>query len=170
MRSSLPLQVLIYFNGWYDALLIVIMLLLYIWKAVELPYPEEISGMLPLEISLLFCLALIEYTRLFLGSRGNKTEQTSPLLWFELLSLPALALDVYFMLLQARATPLSLHAQSPRVPLRVPHVHSRPRIRPRIHHLASSSRLSLHPPRCMSRGSTSSSVLSPLDLSARRCS
>ena len=54
MLSSLPLQVLLYFNGWYDVVLMTLMLLLYIWKAAELPYPKEIQGTLALEISLVF--------------------------------------------------------------------------------------------------------------------
>ena len=104
MRSSLPLQVLLYFNGWYDVVLVIIMFLLYIWKAAELPYPPEIRGTFALEIALVFGLAIIEYSRIFLGSRGNKTEQTGPLIWFFVLSLPAVIINMYFLLLQVYVT------------------------------------------------------------------
>ena len=108
IRSSLPLQMLFFFNGWYDVLWVLVMLALYIWKSAELPYPPEISGALALEITLVFVLAMLEYARLFLGSRGNKTEQTGPLLLFALLSAPALTINLYYLLLQVYVTRLDV--------------------------------------------------------------
>lgn len=108
MRSSLPLQVLLFFNGWWDVFYILIMLALYIWKANNLPFPPELDGMLALEISLLFVLALIEYARIFLGSRGNKTEMVGPLVSFLVFSAPSLAIFLYYMLLQVYVTRLDL--------------------------------------------------------------
>ena len=108
IRSSLPLQVLLFFNGWYDALFTVMMLVLYVWKANTLPYPAELHGVLSLEIALVFVLSIIEYARIFLGSRGNKTEQTGPLFWFVIFSTPALAVNIYYMLLQVYVTRLDL--------------------------------------------------------------
>lgn len=100
IRSSLILQVLIYFNGWYDLLMILVMLAVYVWKGAVLPFPSEIQGLLGLEIALVFGLSLLECSRLFLGSRGNKTEEIVPLMSFSILSLMALGVNIYFMLLQ----------------------------------------------------------------------
>ncbi|KAL1500687.1 hypothetical protein AB1Y20_013334 [Prymnesium parvum] len=108
IRSSLPLQVLLFFNGWFDALLVLVSLAMYIWKASVLPFPPELEGFLARDVALVFGLVLLEYSRLFLGSRGNKTERIAPLLWFLLLSLPALAVNIYFMLLQLYVTRLDL--------------------------------------------------------------
>ena len=123
IRSSLPLQVLLFFNGWFDAALVIIMVALFIWKGSVLPIPSEIEAQFALDISLVFGLVILEYTRIFLGSRGNKTEQTAPLLWFGVLSLPALGVNLYYMFLQcaAPAAPLE-RATAVAVMIAHPHV------------------------------------------------
>uniref|UniRef100_A0A7S4PPL4 Uncharacterized protein n=1 Tax=Guillardia theta TaxID=55529 RepID=A0A7S4PPL4_GUITH len=70
-KSSLPLQILIFFNGCYSTLFFLVTLALLIWKGVEFPYP---AGRLPWEIILLFVYIVVEACRLFIGSKGNKTE------------------------------------------------------------------------------------------------
>ena len=79
--SSLPLQMLFFFNQWYDLLYRIIMLCLFGWKGNWLPYPGDMRALLGLEIAMVIVLAIVEYTRLFLGSRGNKTETVGPLVW-----------------------------------------------------------------------------------------
>ncbi|XP_072045648.1 transmembrane protein 216-like [Amphiura filiformis] len=70
--SSLPLQILLYLNGWYFIALWICEILMYIYKGVVLPYP---SANLAGEIIMLFMLAAIEYVRLFFGKKGNLTEK-----------------------------------------------------------------------------------------------
>ena len=53
-------------------------------------------------------LGIVEYTRLFLGSRGNKTETVGPLVWSLVLSAPALVAYVYYLRLQIFVTRLDL--------------------------------------------------------------
>jgi len=106
--SNLPLQVLVYFNGWYDVVYVAIMLVLYIWKASALPYPGELGGMLALEICLVLLLGVLEYCRLFLASRGNKTERPTPLLFSCVVALPCVYLFFYFIFQQIYVTRLDL--------------------------------------------------------------
>ena len=108
MLSNLPLQVFVYFNGWYALLYTLIMLALYIWKGNTLPYPDPLDGLLALEVCLVFLLAIIEYTRLLLASRGNKTERTGPLVFSVLLAFPAIYLYFYFLYQQVYVTRLDL--------------------------------------------------------------
>ena len=97
MLSSLPLQVLLYFNGWFDVLFFVVTIALYIYKGNALPYP---SGVLGLEIFGIIMIAFIEPCRLLLGSRGNKTETVTPLGWALGLSLPLFGAHAYYLRFQ----------------------------------------------------------------------
>ena len=108
MLSNLPLQVVLYFNGWYDAFYVILMLGLYIWKGTALPYPGPLSGLLGLEIVLLFLLAAIEYARISLASRGNKTERSPSLILSVLLAFPSTYLFFYFFYQQVYVTRLDL--------------------------------------------------------------
>ena len=103
MLSSLPLQVCIYFNNWYNAFFTLVMIVLYIWKGTTLPYPPELSGLFSIEVVLIFILAGIEYSRLFLASSGNKTERAGPLIFALVLSLPSIVAYIYYLLLQVHA-------------------------------------------------------------------
>ena len=98
MLSSLPLQVLLYFNGWFVLLYVVLELLEYIYKGTRLPYPDAVLG---LEIFGIAMIALIEPCRLVLGSRGNKTEAVVPLVWQCGLSLPLFGAYLYYLNFQA---------------------------------------------------------------------
>lgn len=108
MLSNLPLQILLYFNGWYDAIYTVAMLILFIWKGTSLPYVAELGGLLALEICLVFLLAIIEWGRIFLASRGNKTERGTPLAMSIFLSFPAGYLFFYYLYQQVYVTRLDL--------------------------------------------------------------
>uniref|UniRef100_A0A7S4C6A8 Transmembrane protein 216 n=1 Tax=Chrysotila carterae TaxID=13221 RepID=A0A7S4C6A8_CHRCT len=104
MLSSLPLQILFYTNGWYDVLFTLLMLVIFIWKGTWLPYGEALWGLYALEIIVLFLLGVLEYARLFLGSKGNKTERAAPLIWGLVLCIPSLVAFVYYMRLQIYVT------------------------------------------------------------------
>ena len=108
MRSNLPLQVLLYFNGWYDLLYTLVMLLLFIWKGTALPYPGPLQGLLALEVCLVLLLAGMEYARVMLASRGNKAEQSGPLVFSLLIAFPAAYLFFYFLYQQVYVTRLDL--------------------------------------------------------------
>ena len=95
--SSLSLQILIYFNGWYAVAYFVLEALLFIYKDFHFYYPADI---LAWEISMLVMLALMEVVRLFLASKGNKTESMRPMLWAILLALPIVTGYVWFLRLQ----------------------------------------------------------------------
>ena len=104
MLSSLPLQILFFFNGWYDVAFTIAMPSLYAWKGSTLPYPDELRPMLGLEVAIVFLLAIIEYARIFLGTKGNKTEQPGPLLMSLGLGVPSMIAYVYFLRLQIYVT------------------------------------------------------------------
>ncbi|KAG8462776.1 hypothetical protein KFE25_004752 [Diacronema lutheri] len=98
MLSSLPLQVLLFFNGWYDLVYVVVALIEYIYKGSRLPYPASVLG---LEIFGILMVALIEPCRLLLASRGNKTESIGPIAWNLGLSLPLFGAYTYYLRFQA---------------------------------------------------------------------
>ena len=121
MLSSLPLQILFFFNGWYDVAYMIAMSLLFAWKGTNLPYPDELRDMLGLEVAIIFLLAIIEYARIFLGTKGNKTEQAGPLVMSLVLCLPALTGFAYFLRLQSeRARPRPSDAARARAPRPLP--------------------------------------------------
>ena len=104
MLSNLPLQVLLYLNGWYDVLYTVLMLLLYLWKGTTFPYPGDLGSLLVLEVCLVVALAVLEYFRIFLASRGNKAEKTAPLVVSDVISLVCALSFFYFLYWQIYVT------------------------------------------------------------------
>ena len=106
--SNLPLQVLLFFNGWYDAVYVLVMLGLFIWKGTELPYPGNLGGILALEVCLVLVLGVLEYCRIFLASRGNKTEQSGPLIFSCVLSIATVYGFFYYMYQQVYVARLDI--------------------------------------------------------------
>lgn len=92
--SSLPLQVLMYFHGWFDWIFVILSLVLYVYKGQVLPYPEDFLAM---EVVGILLIAAIDPCRLLLGSRGNKTETLAPIIWFICLSVPLILGHVYYV-------------------------------------------------------------------------
>mmetsp|Transcript_3895 Transcript_3895/g.7849 ORF Transcript_3895/g.7849 Transcript_3895/m.7849 type:complete len:143 (+) Transcript_3895:981-1409(+) len=95
--SSLPLQILLFFNTWYSLLWFTVNFALYIFKAYSYQFPYAAFEW---EIVMLFLMAFIENARIFLASRGNKTEQIPPLVWSIALSIPMIVGYVYFLTMQ----------------------------------------------------------------------
>ncbi|XP_061422649.1 transmembrane protein 216-like isoform X3 [Lethenteron reissneri] len=95
--SSVPLQFLLFLNGWYLGFFFIAEALIFIYKGQVLPYP---SSNLALDIILLFVLTLIEIFRIFFCSKGNLTERNVPLSVGVGLTVPAVVLSVYLLLLQ----------------------------------------------------------------------
>ena len=97
MRSSLPYEVLLYFNRRYNVIFFLVTLAVFVYKGISFPYPADALGW---EISFLFLWAPTEYARLFLGSKGNLTEQQWSVGLSLALSLFTLVLHIYYLLLQ----------------------------------------------------------------------
>ncbi len=72
VRSSLPLQVLLYLNQWYLLFWIVIEALCFVFKTQTLPYYSLVLGG---EIALFICLFFIDLFRIYFGTKGNLTER-----------------------------------------------------------------------------------------------
>lgn len=96
-KSSLPLQVLIFFNGCWSVFWFLAMLAIFIWKGVELPYP---ANRLAPEVVLVFACLLVEAVRLFIGSKGNKTENHLLVIFFLVLSLFAALGNIFYVVFQ----------------------------------------------------------------------
>ena len=89
IRANLPLQIALYFNGYYSAAFFVVTLLLFIYKGcvcmayiisyntifmllslflyclgVMLPFPTAAIG---LEVAFVFAWAILEFSRIYLG-------------------------------------------------------------------------------------------------------
>ena len=107
MLSSLPLEILFYFNRWGTPRSRTSWRALHL-KGNNLPYSENMQTILGFEVAMVFVLGLLEWARLFLGSQGNKTEQVGPLVWMFFLSLPAAVANVYYLHLQIYVTRVDL--------------------------------------------------------------
>ena len=95
--SSLPLQMLLFFNQWYTYLFTLANIIVYIYKAQVLPYPPNTFGW---EIVILLLLFIAENLRLFLASTGNKLESVGPCVWSLILAVPIIVVYTYFIRLQ----------------------------------------------------------------------
>eukprot|EP00695_Tsukubamonas_globosa_P002220 TRINITY_DN3322_c0_g1_i1.p1 TRINITY_DN3322_c0_g1~~TRINITY_DN3322_c0_g1_i1.p1 ORF type:complete len:167 (+),score=35.59 TRINITY_DN3322_c0_g1_i1:68-502(+) len=96
--SSLPLQIFIFFHQIWSILFVLITISLLFYKGWVLGYP--ISSMI-VDIIYAVLYAAVDYSRLFLGTKGNKCEELAPLVWFIFLSIPILVTNIYFMKLQS---------------------------------------------------------------------
>jgi transmembrane protein 216 len=140
MLTSLPLQVLLFFGGWWDVLAWLVGIAVFVYKGarapprgghagsaaapadaamarahteaaraaaattaaaaphrtagLNLPYP---AGRFGAEFALQWLWLLVEPPRLFLASKGNKTEAAGPLLLGLALGLPLAAFLVYYL-------------------------------------------------------------------------
>eukprot|EP01040_Poterioochromonas_malhamensis_P000066 gene66-70_t len=95
--SSLPLQMLIYFHLHYTVLFFLLNLCLFTYKAIKFYYPGRFLGW---ELTTVFLYLLINQSRLFMASKGNKTGGISPFGISLLLSMPMIVLHVYYITLQ----------------------------------------------------------------------
>ncbi len=64
MLTSLPLQIFIFFGGWWDVLFWVLSILVFVYKGLVLPYPD---GRFAAEFTFQWLWLLVEPARLFLG-------------------------------------------------------------------------------------------------------
>mmetsp|Transcript_44421 Transcript_44421/g.100332 ORF Transcript_44421/g.100332 Transcript_44421/m.100332 type:complete len:171 (+) Transcript_44421:117-629(+) len=73
-RSSLPLQIAIWLDGWVTQLLVVVVLALLIGKPYFLPYPP---GAAQGEFLLMLCHLPVQSIRNWFGTAGNRQERAS---------------------------------------------------------------------------------------------
>eukprot|EP00968_Pinguiococcus_pyrenoidosus_P011351 scaffold913_cov233-Pinguiococcus_pyrenoidosus.AAC.6 len=95
--SSLPLQVLVYFNGWFSTLFFLLALALFLYKRYSFFYAGNSFAW---DLTMLFFLSVVDFARLFLASKGNKTEHAGALLWFICLTAPICVGYAYLLTLQ----------------------------------------------------------------------
>ncbi|XRB10264.1 transmembrane protein [Pseudoscourfieldia marina] len=93
VRTSVPLEIFLYFGAWFDVIYCVLTFLIFLYKGTQLPYPGDAYST---ELAYLFLFALGEPMRLFLTSKGNKTERSTPLLFGLGLTAPVFALHFYY--------------------------------------------------------------------------
>ena len=96
---------LLYFNGWFSISWFLLSFSLFIYKGYLFHYPYAAYEW---ELVMLFLLAFIENSRLFLASRGNKTEQIPPLVWSICLAVPMIVGMTYYLTLQTYVLRLDL--------------------------------------------------------------
>lgn len=73
MNTSLLYEILLYLNSFYFGMFAICELAVFLIKAVNLTLP---SGTLESELSILLFLFVIEAIRIFLGRKGNLTENS----------------------------------------------------------------------------------------------
>jgi hypothetical protein len=96
-QSSLPLQVLIFFNWHYLAFFFLLNLCLLTYKSINFYYPSDYLGW---DITIDFLYAIVEACRLILASKANKTSQMSGMFWSLVLGCPIIVAHSYFIALQ----------------------------------------------------------------------
>lgn len=103
--SSLPLQVLIYFDVFFSWLWIAASLVLLVYKGDQFPYPGDI---LAAEVVGVLLVGLVTSVRLKLGGYGNKTQRVWPTLGFLFLTCVVILSYVYFLTWQTYVTRVDL--------------------------------------------------------------
>ncbi|XP_053304703.1 transmembrane protein 80 [Spea bombifrons] len=94
LLSSIPLQILLYLNAAYYIFYFLATLLLIIYKSQVFSYPDS---NLALDLGLLFVMAVLESVRIYLGTKGNLTEEELPLGFSLILTAANVILCVYFL-------------------------------------------------------------------------
>ncbi|XP_030339545.1 transmembrane protein 80 [Strigops habroptila] len=97
VMSSVPLQLLFYVNGIYFIFYFLATLAMVLYKSQVFSYPDDF---LTLDLTLLFIMAIVEVLRLYLGSRGNLTEEEGPLGLSLVMTVGSVFLAVYFLVWQ----------------------------------------------------------------------
>ncbi|XP_073514766.1 transmembrane protein 80 [Phyllobates terribilis] len=95
VRSSVPLQILLYINVLYYVFYFLATLIMIIYKSQVFSYPDS---NLALDLGLLFLMAILESVRLYLGSMGNLKEEELPLGSSLFFTAGNIMLSVYFLI------------------------------------------------------------------------
>ncbi|KAM6393234.1 transmembrane protein 80 [Pluvialis apricaria] len=97
LLSSVPLQILFYINGIYYIFYFLATLAMIVYKGEVFSYPDDF---LAPDLALLFIMAILEVLRLYLGSKGNLTEEEAPLGLSLVITVGSVILSVYFLVWQ----------------------------------------------------------------------
>ncbi|NXU54154.1 TMM80 protein, partial [Turnix velox] len=95
--SSVPLQILFHINGIYCIFYYLATMGMLLYKREVFSYPDNF---LAPDLALLFLMAALEVPRLYLGSKGNLTEEEAPLGLSLGLTVGSVILSVYFLVWQ----------------------------------------------------------------------
>ncbi|KFP80674.1 Transmembrane protein 80, partial [Acanthisitta chloris] len=95
--SSLPLQILFYVNGIYYIFYFLATLAMIVYKSQVFSYPDDF--LVP-DLAVLFLMAILEVPRLYLGVKGNLTEEEAPLGLSLGLTVGSVVLCVYLLVWQ----------------------------------------------------------------------
>ncbi|NXD71333.1 TMM80 protein, partial [Eolophus roseicapillus] len=95
--SSVPLQLLFYVNGIYLIFYFLATLAMVLYKRQAFSYPEDF---LSVDLTLLVITAIAEVLRLYLGIRGNLTEEEGLLGLSLVMTVGSVFLAVYFLVWQ----------------------------------------------------------------------
>ncbi|EEB10956.1 conserved hypothetical protein [Pediculus humanus corporis] len=95
--SSLGFEILLYLNSYYFCIFIIAEICIGIFKIINLPYP---TGVLMSESLIMIFLSCTETIRIFMGHKGNLTEQSLGVLISILLTIPSVLGILYFLLWQ----------------------------------------------------------------------
>ncbi|CAF0964049.1 unnamed protein product [Brachionus calyciflorus] len=97
VRSSLPLQILLYLNQWYYIFWLIVESLSFVFKGQTLPFA---SGVLAGEIILFIFLFLLDMFRIHFATKGNLTERIIGIIVSIVLTLPCIGGSLYLLLWQ----------------------------------------------------------------------
>merc|ERR1711907_315807 len=101
------LEALLYFSRLFVFFYWFVGNIMFVFKGLNLPYP---TGTIIGEMILLTVICIIDANRIFLASRGNKTEKTPPMAWSLLLCLFAFGGYLYMAIGQVYVLRLELIA------------------------------------------------------------
>lgn len=87
VRSSLPLQVLLYLNQWYLVFWLIVEALCFVFKGQILPFARDVLGG---EIALFIILFLVDLFRIYFATKGNLTERNIGVLVSIIVSVPCI--------------------------------------------------------------------------------
>jgi len=87
VRSSLPLQILLYLNQWYLVFWLIIEALCFVFKGQTLPYASDVLGG---EIALFIILFFVDLFRIYFGTKGNLTERNIGVLISIIVAVPCI--------------------------------------------------------------------------------
>eukprot|EP01017_Pseudomicrothorax_dubius_P027508 TRINITY_DN3179_c0_g2_i12.p1 TRINITY_DN3179_c0_g2~~TRINITY_DN3179_c0_g2_i12.p1 ORF type:complete len:143 (-),score=11.74 TRINITY_DN3179_c0_g2_i12:183-611(-) len=103
--ASYPFQALIFFDGYYSILYFGLEVFCLTFKGYRFFFPPNVFG---IEVFCLFAFLVIQFTRLFLGRRANKSEASKVMLLFIILCLPNIFCYCFFLGLQTYALQLEV--------------------------------------------------------------
>ncbi|XP_048805596.1 transmembrane protein 80 isoform X1 [Lagopus muta] len=86
--------ILFYINGFYYIFYFVVTLAMIIYKSQVFSYPDDF---LAPDLALICIMAVLEALRLYLGSKGNLTEEEAPLGLSLVITVGSMILSVYFL-------------------------------------------------------------------------